>query len=434
MALPFLAAGGAIPALAVPSGSLIAVFFALVMLDAVWAFRSLDGINVELPDLIRLSKDRTGEIELRIKNEKQKAKSLRVGLALPPEICSLDEELRVALPVESPLSRLCWPCTPLKRGNYFLDKCYLETGSPFGFWAIRRATPTHTEIRVYPDMSRERRNLSGLFLNRGGVGLHSQRQVGRGREFEKLRQYMPGDSYDEIHWKATAKRRHPVTKIFQIERTQEVYVIIDASRLSARRSDSPLSGDHESQTTLERFITAALVIGLAAEKQGDLFGVLTFSDGVQRFLRAKNGKAHYNACRDALYTLEPQIVTPDFQDLCAFIRLRLRRRALLAFLTDLSDPVVAESFVRSVDLISRHHLVVVNMLKSPNVTPLFSDSDVTSTQDLYEKLAGHILWHDLRELEKILHRRGVRFSLLDHEKLSIQLVSQYMSVKQRQLL
>ena len=434
MALPFLAAGVATPALAVPSGSLIAVFLVLVMLDAAWAFRSLDGIDVELPDLIRLSKDRAGEIELRIRNEKQKSKSLRVGLAFPPEILSADEDLRVALPVESLVSRLFWRCTPVKRGNYFLHKCYLEAGSPLGLWAMRATAPARAEIRVYPDMSRERRNLAGLFLNRGSVGLHTQRQVGKGREFEKLRQYIPGDSYDEIHWKATAKRRHPITKIFQVERTQEVYVIIDASRLSARSSTSPISGEDDSNTILEQFITAALVIGLVAEKQGDLFGVLTFSDRVKRFLRAKNGKAHYNACRDALYTLQPQIVTPDFHDLSAFIRLRLRRRALLAFLTDLSDPVVAESFARSMDVICRHHLVIVNMLNPLGARPLFSDANVASIHDLYEHLAGHMLWHDLRELEKILHRRGIRFSLLDHERLSAQVVSQYMSVKQRQLL
>ena len=55
------------------------------------------------------------------------------------------------------------------------------------------------------------------------------RQVGRGREFEKLREYVPGDGSDEIHWKATARRGHPITKVFQLERTQEVYVILAGS-------------------------------------------------------------------------------------------------------------------------------------------------------------------------------------------------------------
>src|SRR5207249_4933492 len=100
---------------------------------------------------------------------------------------------------------------------------------------------------------------------------------------------------------------------------------------------------------------------LASEQQGHLFGLLTFSDKVQKFVRAKNGKAHYAACRDALYALQPQIVTPDFDELCSFIRLRLRRRALLVFLTALDDPVLAESFVRNMDLIRRQHLILVNM-------------------------------------------------------------------------
>ena len=66
-------------------------------------------------------------------------------------------------------------------------------------------------------------------------------------------------------------------------------------------------------------------------------GMLTFSDRVHEFVRARNGQAHYSLCRDALYTLQPKIVTPDFDELCAFIRLRLRRRALLVFLTALDD-------------------------------------------------------------------------------------------------
>ena len=277
----------------------------------------------------------------------------------------------------------------------------------------------------------ERNNLAALFLNRGAFGVHAQRQIGKGRDFEKLREYIPGDSYDEIHWKATAKRGHPVTKVFQIERTQEVYVIIDASRLSARTV-----ADHANShiPTLERYITAALVLGLAAERQGDLFGLVTFSDKVQNFVRAKNGRKHYSACRDAIYRLQPQIVTPDFEEMATFIRLRLRRRALLVFLTALDDPLLAESFVRSADLLCRQHLLLVNMVQPPGAHPLFSDASVASLDGLYRHLGGHLLWHNLRELGKVLQRRGVQFSLLENERLSAQLISQYLSVKQRQLL
>jgi len=165
-----------------------------------------------------------------------------------------------------------------------------------------------------------------------------------------------------------------------------------------------------------------------------LFGLITFADHVQTFLRAKNGQAHYSACRDALYALEPQYITPDFDEISAFIRTRLRRRALLIFLTSLDDPVLAESFVRNMTLLAGKHLVLVDMLKPPGADPLFRRSGVETIDDLYQHLGGHLQWHGLRELEKVLQRRGVRFSLLENERLASELVSQYLGVKQRQLL
>jgi uncharacterized protein (DUF58 family) len=341
-----------------------------------------------------------------------------------------------------------WSCKPIRRGKYHLDCAYVEGSSPLGFWAVRKATPAHSEIRVYPNLLTDRKHLAALFLNRGAFGLHAQRQVGKGRDFEKLREYVPGDSFDEIHWKATARRGKPITKVFQIEKTQEVYVIIDASRLSAREVSSKFkvqsskldeqngpaaSNDEFGTTILERFVTAALVLGLAAERQGDLFGLITFSDKVEKLVRAKNGQAHYGACRDALYTLQPKIVTPDFDELCTTIRLRLRRRALLLFLTSLDDPALAESFVRNMELIRRQHVVLVNMLQPPGAVPVFTNPNLASVDELYQHLGGHLLWHKLRELGKVLQRRGVQFSLVQNERLSAELVSQYLSVKQRQL-
>ncbi len=524
--LPFSLLGAVEPAAAGISLAAIAGLLVLALADAAASRTSLAGISLQLPDVARMSKDREAKLEVRIRNERRRPKNLRLALALPREIESPQEDAWVALPPDCEWSLLTWPCLPRRRGNYQLEGAHLEADSPLGFWAARRHVPAQSEIRVYPDLFTERRNLAALFLHRGSFGLHAQRQVGKGREFEQLRDYIPGDGFDEIHWKATAKRGRPVTKVFQIERTQEVYVVIDASRLSARpvpnsrprtgdpaaclgHRPSPLGsnlgdrpsaigsslGDRPSAvgyslgdqlsaigystaaghnnvprpltpihapsegdsvafkaghgeatrtrtqdspvasqptTTLERFVTAALVLGLAAEQQGDLFGLLTFTDQVKTFVRAKNGQAHFNACRDALYTLQPQIVTPDYDEVATFIRLRLRRRALLVYLTSLDDPVLAESFIRNLDLLRHQHLVIVNMLQPPGVAPVFSNPNLASMDELYQHLGGHLLWQNLRELEKVLQRRGVRFSLLQNERLSADLVSQYLGLKQRQ--
>ena len=66
--------------------------------------------------------------------------------------------------------------------------------------------------------------------------------------------------------------------------------------------------------------------------------------------------------------------------------------------------------------------------------PLFTAPDVEKVDDVYQRLGGHILWHNLRELEKKFQHRGVQFSLLDNERLSVQLVTQYLAVKRRQLI
>jgi uncharacterized protein (DUF58 family) len=430
--VPFATVAGVLPAAASLAMLLIFGFIAAVLADALLAFRAVQGFSVEGLKTVRLSKDRPGELEFHFKNTAPTKRLLRFGLPLPREIESPQEDLLVEIPGAGKTSQVNWACTPRRRGNYRLERCHIEGASPLGFWSARGTLPLETELRVYPDLMKERKNVAALFLNRGTYGIHAQRQVGKGRDFEKLREYIPGDSYEDIHWKATAKRGRPVTKIFQIERTQEVYVILDASRLTAREVADPANPGAR-VSTLERFINAALVLALAAEQQGDLFGMLTFSDRVHEFVRARNGQAHYSMCRDALYTLHPQIVTPDHDELFAFIRTRLRRRALLVFLTALDDPLLAESFERHAALVCRQHLVLVNMIQPAGVRPLFSDASVTRVDDLYRELGGHVQWQNLLALAQKLKSRGMQFTLVQNEKLSADVVTQYLNVKRRQL-
>ncbi|MBI5528216.1 MAG: DUF58 domain-containing protein [Deltaproteobacteria bacterium] len=427
VAIPFSAAAAVAPSVAPVSLAAILGFLVLALLDAALSYGGLDAVSVELPPVVRLLKGRRGALGLRFGNADPKAVRLRLGLAFPRGITSEIEELTAELRGGAETVRLEWPCTPLARGVFNVDACHLERASILGFWGLRAVRRAQTEIRVYPDMLPEQKRLGAIFLDRGSLGVHARRQAGRGREFEKLREYVAGDCLKEIHWKATAKRGRPFTKVFQIERTQEVYVIVDASRLSAR----PASGGDD---ILERYVTAALILGQVAHRQGDLFGLLTFSDRIHGFIRARGGHGHYRVCRDALYTVRPRVVTPDFEELAGFIRSRIRRRALLVFLTGLDDPVLSEGFIRGAEILRQKHLMLVNMLKPPLASPLFSDEDVVSPDDLYAKLAGHLKWCNLRELEKVLRQRGIRFHLLDHERLCAQIVSQYMDIKRRLLL
>ena len=439
IALPCALTGAVFPAWFEPAMGVIVLFALIAAIDAFLSRLVFNGVEVEFPRVVRLSRDKKGTVEFRIRNVRGKKMVVRVGLASPDELVFENEQFWAEVPAGHDYASYAWTCTGLARGCFRFERCYLETASPLRFWSFRRSPAISMDVRVYPNPAREKKALAALFLNRGLYGVHAHRQVGQGREFEKLREYVYGDSYDRISWKATARRRRPVTKVFQIEKTQEVYVIVDASRLSARciEESTPkqtLPAGRRPETMLESFINTALIMGMVARHQGDLFGLLSFDHRVKSFIKAGSGKAHFNVCRDSLYQLAPQTVNPDYDDLFTFIGQRLRRRALLIFLTSLDDPVLVESFVKKTGLIDHKHLVLVNMLKPAGVHGLFSRPAIESLDDVYKDLGGHITLHNLQEVRKMLRLRGIHFSILPHEMFCTEIVSQYMSVKQRQLI
>jgi uncharacterized protein (DUF58 family) len=403
-----------------------------LLLAAVFdAFRAnvvLQGLYIRTAEFTRLQKARAGSFQLTLFNDGRSRRRFRIGCVIPPEIV-LDEEVRdIEISSGTETVDLDWACTPMKRGLFRFESVVLESHSSLGLWLVRERRTVEHELRVYPDLIAERQRVAALFLRRGMTGSHTQRRAGQGREFEKLRDYVPGDSLGDVHWRASAKRGHLVTKIHQIERSHEVYVVVDASRLSGRE----ISG-HPGVSVLERYVTAALILGAAAERQGDQFGLITFSDRMLTFLRARAGQGHFDTCRERLYTLQPQPVTPDFNEVFSFIRSRLSKRALVIVLTSLDDPFLSESFVEASEVISRQHLILVNMLRPGAVRPVFSSLEVETMDDLYRELSGHLQWEKLRELERVLSRRGIRFALLDPVMVSAELVRQHADVREREL-
>jgi len=419
--------------------------------DWMMSRRRLSTFDAEVPELLRATKGKTLEVPMSLVNRGPALPVVRYGFGLSAAFRAESAVVGEVKGLKENVSRRVeYPLLPLKRGQFFLEEFHVEVPSRLGLWLFRKRFAPNTEVRVYPDLTVERKRLSSQFLLRGNEGSHVVRQVGKGRDFEQLRDYLPGDDYVDIDWKATARRRVPVTRTYQIERTQEVYVVVDHSRLSAREirvpveeaweddwlhDESSAGGEYVVTTQLEKFLHCALVLSSVAERQGDLFGFISFADKVDRFIRGRNGKEHYNIVRDALYTLEADPVAPDFEQLMVALRQRLSRRALLVMLVDLSDPLTAEHFYEAVPLISRQHLVLVNMVKPERAHPLFSrESLPESLGDVYENLAGHFQWRELRETGKLLGNLGVDLGTPEHVELCTETVTQYLNVKKRQLL
>lgn len=415
--LPLCTIAGLVPPLAPVCYAGLALFAAIAAADALRANRAISGWKASAPPLLKWFKDREAVLPVSIENELSPAHEIRFHAAFPPEIEPKENSMAVRIQGAGMIDVVC---TPQRRGDFQLRICNIEQRSPMHLWFASRALPLASEIRVYPDLRRER--AADLIRGHNLIGAHHRRQLGKGREFDKLREYEPGDSFDDIDWKATARRRIPVVRVFQIERTQEIYVVIDSSRLSARGN------------VLDAYVSAALALAITAESQHDRFGLASFSAGVDGFLPAASGKRHFAFCRDTIYALQPRSVTPDLEEVFSYLHTHLRKRSLIIFLTALDDPFLAEAFVRDIRVLSRRHVVMINVPERDDVRPLFSGVIPETPDQIYSKLAGHMQWAGLRELQKTLERQGVRLAIVNPAQLPVQLSRQYLDIKQRQLL
>ncbi|MBV9084080.1 MAG: DUF58 domain-containing protein [Acidobacteriaceae bacterium] len=397
--------------------ALLPLLAAAAAFDALRGTRSLAAITVTAGSPLKWFRGRQSIVSLSLHSEQTRTGHLKLSLDLPESITPVAPVATVRPRADGTVDIAC---VPNQRGRFSISVCYIAGLSPWQLWHARSPKSIDCEIRVFPDLERET-GAKPLFFKKPG-GLRPQRQLGRGREFERLREYAHGDSFDEIYWKATARRGKPIVKVFQVERTQDVYAVVDSSRLAAKNSAT------------DRFVSAALMLALAAENHGDNFGLVTFSDRVHDFVPASRGKGHFSRCREAIYDLEARRVSPDFEELFTFLQLRIRKRSLLLFLTDLGDPMLAEMFVRNSRMLARRHVVLVSRLENDYARPLFSGPTPQTAEDICLRLAGHLQWAAFKDLEKNLHRLGIGVHSLRPEAAGIDLVQQYVEVKRRQAL
>lgn len=327
----------------------------------------------------------------------------------------------------------------MKRDTATSNTLYATWLSRLGFWVSGTQTRIEWTFRVYPNLMQDDRSAATFLMRRDLSGLATRRMFGLGREFDRLRDYQPGDPYSDIYWKASAKRRLPITMVRRVERTQQVYALIDASKLSLRTADcQPIPKQKNASNlwpvpSLERFVNSALSLGLAAQSQGDLFGLIGFSRHPSLFVKSRSGKNHYLAARNALLDLQADETHPNYDELFSHVRTRIRSRSLLVVFTHFDDPALLDRFIKSARMVARQHLVVAVAIRPSNAQPLFSNADIKDYDEAYRSFSGHITWETLNAAEKKLARYGIKLLVAPQASLATQVISRYLNIKERQL-
>jgi uncharacterized protein (DUF58 family) len=342
-----------------------------------------------------------------------------------------------------------WPWTEeitlLRRGLWPGPRIGIERQSRFRIWRLRRWFDMPEQLRIDANLRQGRQEILRSPVYRMLVASQQTPWTGQGREFERLREYQPGDTYSEIAWKSTARRGAPVTRLFQWEQKQEVYFVVDQSRASALALDPALHTTTNSEPAalhartplrmLDLAVETALVGATVALELGDEFGLVTYADGVRSWLRAGSGQSQFHRFRDCLLNLEPLPTNADYESLFSEIQIRLRRRAYLIFLADLTERSISDSLRRGVSLVRSSHALLMTSILPTHTRPAFSSKeDLNTDQDVYAALAGDRENQRLVALARQLRQLNVQLRYVPAEKFLRTAVEGYLENKREQRL
>lgn len=338
-----------------------------------------------------------------------------------------------------------WPWTAeialLRRGHWPGPRVGIERQSCFRIWRLRRWFDMPESLRIDANLRPGRREILRSPVYRTLVAAQQTPWTGHGREFERLREYQPGDTYAEIAWKSTARRNTPVTRLFQWEQKQEVYFVVDQSRTSGLAlqaltdSESAASGERAPLRMLDLAVETALVGATVALELGDEFGLVTYADGATSWLRAGSGQFQFHRFRDCLLNIEPLTTNADYETLFSDIRVRLRRRAYLVLLADLTERSISDPLRRGVGLVRSLHALLMTSILPPHVRPAFSSKeDLNTDEDVYAALAGDRENHRLGALARQLRQLDVQLRYVPAQTFLRTSLEGYLETKREQRL
>ncbi|MBV9342169.1 MAG: DUF58 domain-containing protein, partial [Acidobacteria bacterium] len=300
-----------------------------------------------------------GAIELALENASSKTVVAAAIDNVPPS-------LRFEAPeVELKCGPRAWAAAsyqirPGRRGNIDVGAVYLRYRSPLRIaerWAV-----AHSEQRicVYPNLE-EAREQSVYLIRSRQIELEKRhtRIRGTGREFESLREYREGDDSRDICWTASARRSKLVTRLFQVERSQTVWLVVDAGRLMRARV-AELS-------KLDISVNAALSLSEVALGTGDRVGLLAYGRQVRKRMLPYRGSPHLRRLIEQLAQVREEGVEGNHFEAASVLLSTQKRRSLVVWLTDFPETAMTPDVIEAASAALSRHLVLFVVIGQPDL-------------------------------------------------------------------
>ena len=417
-----------LPALWVPTYR-----WALVAWDGILLLAYLlDRFALPAPDNIEVTRRWTCAQSLGVRGEVELTMSNRAARALQVSWSDhLPEALAAAMPAGEAMLRrgaahtATYAVTPRERGDCEAGKVYLRYRSVFGLaerWAV---ADLRQKLRVYPNFEQARGK--SLYLARSRrieLQMRMMRLRGQGSEFESLRDYREDDEPRAICWTATGRRGKLVTRNYQVERSQAVWVVLDCGRLMNART--------EGFSKLDRAVDAALCLAQLAMYSGDRFGVLAYGREIRQRVLPGRGPAHLRQIVESLAVVRGEWPEADHMRAASSLLSMQKQRGMIFWITDLAETAMTPEVVESAGQVLSRHVLAFVAVAQPELKRKAAELPETA-QGIYEGAAALELVGRRELLLARLRERGALALECMPGELSTGVLNQYLRIKERNL-
>lgn len=312
---------------------------------------------------------------------------------------------------------------PTTRGEYAFGSINLFVHAPLQLVKRHYVFPAEETVKVYPSYIQMRRYQLLAVSNRlQEAGVKRIRKIGHSMEFEQIKEYVRGDDYRTINWKATARKDGLMVNNFTDERSQQIYCLINKGRVMKM----PFHG----MTLLDYAINAALVLSNVALVKQDKAGLITFEKNIDSFLLADKKPTQMNQVLENLYRQKTDFLEPDFEKLFSIIRNRVTNRSLMVLFTNFESLESLQREMTALKKIARYHLLLVVFFENTELKSLL-ESKTKTLEEIYIKTIAEKFAYEKRQMVKELHKNGIPSILTTPENLTVNTINKYLELKTR---
>jgi uncharacterized protein (DUF58 family) len=252
-----------------------------------------------------------------------------------------------------------------RRGRFALGDLRVRVRGPWGLVERQTRFAGEQALAVEPALLHLSETLRLAASERWqDLGVRTLRRHGGQTEFESLREYVAGDEVRRIDWKATARRAKPMVRSYQVERGQELVLLVDCGR---RMRAPGGAGQHAAWTKLDWALDAALELAAVALRQGDRVGVAAFERELVAYVPPQKGARAQTRLASALFPLQPSEKDGDLGRALRTLAVRHRRRATVLVISDVADPLSLAEQRRALRGAARHHRLIFAALDDPEL-------------------------------------------------------------------